>query len=252
MDWAYLAFEVRSEHLQQALRSLVALGVQGINLTIPHKEVAVGMVDELAPSARFLGAVNTVQVKDDRLIGHNTDASGFLRSLAEADVSLTGASAVLVGAGGAARAIAFALAQAGVTHLTITNRTPDKAFTLAKQIEQHHPALAVAARALGDAGLRKAVVDAALVVNATSVGMPPQEAAAPLAEEWLQPGQLVVDIIYRPAQTRLLQAAERRGCRTLNGVKMLVWQGAEAFALWTGTPAPVAVMERALLQALVE
>jgi len=253
MDWAYLAFDVLPEKLQQALRALPALGMKGVNITIPHKEAAAGMVDELSSLANLLGAVNTVQVEGETLIGHNTDASGFLSALREAGVEPKGERVVLLGAGGAARAIAVALAEKKVKTLVVANRTVEKAVGLAERIKEINPEVQVAPFGLPDLALKEEVESAGLLVNATSVGMYPQvDVSAPIPTQWLHPGQTVVDIIYRPLLTSLLSEAKRRGCHTLNGVKMLVWQGAEAFSLWTGQPAPVEIMERALTEALEE
>lgn len=251
MDWAYLAFDILPEKLEQALRSLSVLGVVGVNLTIPHKEAAAKIVDELSSSAQALQAVNTVQVKGERLLGHNTDGRGFLRSLAEAGIEPAGEKVVLLGAGGAGRAIALGLMEKKVKSLTIVDCIKDKALSLAQQAQE--AGVEVEAWSAEEAGLRQKVESAALLVNATPVGMYPDVEASPVIPTgWLLPHQAVVDIIYRPARTRLLQEAEKRGCRTLNGIKMLVWQGAEAFRLWTGREAPVRVMEEALLQALQE
>jgi shikimate dehydrogenase len=249
MNWAYMAFDVLPERLEQALRSLPALGLAGVNVTIPHKEAAANIVDELSPSARALGAVNTIQVKGETLIGHNTDGSGFLHSLADAGIEPEGAEVVLLGAGGAGRAIALGLAGKKVKGLTVVDCIMPKALSVAQQARE--TGAEVEAVSLNDAGLRQKVERAALVVNATPVGMYPEVDVPPvIPADWLIPRQAVVDIIYNPPRTRLLEEAQKRGCRILNGVKMLVWQGAEAFSLWTGKEPPVEVMEKALLRGL--
>ncbi len=253
MDWAYLAFDVPPEKLSQALRALPALGLRGVNLTIPHKEAAAGIVDELSPFARLLGAVNTVQVEGERLLGHNTDGTGFLRSLADIGVEPEGRRVVLLGAGGAARAIAVALAEKRVAGLVVANRTRERAIALARRTKEIAPQVEIYARGLGEPELQGDMENASLVVNSTAVGMYPQvDAPAPIPPDWLRAGQTVVDIVYRPRKTRLLAEAEARGCQTLNGVRMLVLQGAEAFSLWTDCDAPVEVMEEALLKSLAQ
>ena len=241
MDWVFLACEVPEGEVPEALAGVVALGIEGLSVTMPHKAAVAAAVDRLSPTARLLGAVNCVVRDGEHLVGHSTDGDGFVDALAsEAGWSPTGARCVVFGAGGAGRAVVLALADAGAAEVAVVNRTSRRA---------------VAAAAL--AGDRGRVVEAAetgrfdLVVNATPLGMTGHGGATlPLDPELLQPGQLLVDLVYEPAETALLAAARGRGIRAFNGVRMLVHQAARAFELWTGTDAPTEAMAAATTEAL--
>ena len=213
------------------------MGLEGLSVTMPHKAEVAAAVDELAPGAAALGVVNCVQRVADRLVGHNTDGDGLLTALARnPGVGVAGVSCLVLGAGGAARAVVEALARQGAARVGVVNRTASKAT-------------AVAALA-GPVG---AVVDAdradefELVVNATSVGMAatPTAGEVPLSVDLIQPGQIVVDLVYSPVETPLLEAVRRRGATAVDGVGMLVGQAALAFELWTGESAPVEQMDAA-------
>ncbi|WP_334111032.1 shikimate dehydrogenase [Thermodesulfitimonas autotrophica] len=247
LNFVYLPFHVRREALAAAVAGIKALGLAGVNITVPHKEAVLPLLDDVAEEARLIGAVNTVVNRGGALVGYNTDATGFLRALQEAGFNPAGRPAVVIGAGGAARAVVVALARAGVRKITIFNRTLGRAAALAELVR----AKGVAAAALPWADLagagKKVVAQAALVVQTTSVGMHPQEEEAPpVPPEALEPGQLVVDLIYSPPETRLLRLARAAGATTQNGMAMLLHQGAAAFELWTGREAPVGVMRAAL------
>ena len=241
LDWVFLACEVPEGRVPDALAGARALGIEGLSVTMPHKAAVAEAVDELSPTARLLGAVNCVARHGDRLVGHSTDGGGFVDALAdEAGWTPAGARCAVLGAGGAARAVSLALAEAGAAEVAVLNRTPRNA--------------AAAAALAGDRGR---VAEAGeiggfdLVVNATPLGMsghsgPP----TPLDPALLQPGQLLADLIYEPAETALLAAARERGLRAFNGVRMLVHQAARAFELWTGTEAPVEAMAAATTNAL--
>jgi shikimate dehydrogenase len=241
LDWAYLAFEVPGGAAAGALDAVRALGIEGLSVTMPHKSDVAGLVDERSPQAEQLGAVNCVVRDGDRLVGHNTDGAGFVASLrADAGFDPAGRDCVVLGAGGAARAVILALAEGGAATVTVVNRSEHKAVAAAAL------AGAVGSVAPG-ATLTERLGTADLLVNATSVGM--DSASLPLDAEALAAlpgGGLVADLIYLPPVTPLLAAAEARGLRTLNGLGMLVYQAAEAYRLWTGTPAPLAEMRRAV------
>jgi shikimate dehydrogenase len=233
LDWAFLAFEVPDGQTEAALAGAGTLGLAGLSVTMPHKTAMAAVVDEVTDTARGLGAVNCVAWSSGRSVGHNTDGAGFLASLAhDGGFDPAGASCVVLGAGGAARAIVRALAGAGAAEVVVVNRTVESGRQAA--------ALAGPIGRVGDAG---DLGGAELVVNATSVGMDGH--ASPVAAGQLGPGQLVVDAIYEPSETPLLREAAARGARTLGGLGMLVHQAAEAFVIWTGEPAPVEVMVRA-------
>lgn len=245
----YLAFDVEPGDLVAALAGLKALGFRGANVTVPHKEAVIPYLDVVDPVAARIGAVNTIVNEDRCLKGYNTDGSGFLRSLEEAGFDPAGKRAVILGAGGAARAVAFALATAGCGSLVLANRTPERATELAGALAGAGLPAPVVYR-LGDAGMRSEVEAADLVLNTTSLGMWPRVEETPLPPDWFRPGQWVYDLVYNPLETKFLAGARRRGCRVISGLDMLLYQGAAAFTLWTGREAPVAVMDRVLREAM--
>ncbi|GGE14186.1 shikimate dehydrogenase (NADP(+)) [Marinithermofilum abyssi] len=245
-NMVYLAYDVSPEKLPQAVEGMRALGFRGWNVTIPHKVAIMELLDELDDSAKEIGAVNTVVNKESRLIGYNTDGTGYLRSLQEETaMQLTGKRVVLVGAGGAARAVGYALATAGVREITVTNRTTAKAEALASRLSRWVPTRVITAEEL-----QTALQDAALLVQTTSVGMHPDADVSPVNPDWLHSGLVVSDLIYHPRKTKLLQEAEKQGACIHGGAGMLVHQAALAFELWTGHPAPVKKMREVLERSL--
>jgi shikimate dehydrogenase len=240
MNWVYLAFEVPPESLADALRGMRALGIRGLNLTIPHKEAVLELVDALTPPAEAIGAVNTLFWEEGRLMGDNTDAEGFLRSLRARGCEPAGMHALVLGAGGSARAVVYALKSAGC-HILLANRSLPRAQALAEAfgVEQVLP--------LEREALRPILSEVQLVVNCTPLGMEPAVESMPdVPLEALPPDAWVCDLVYRPLHTRLLQKAHQLGLRTIDGLGMLVYQGALAFERWTGVPAPVKVMLKAV------
>ena len=245
LNWRYLAFDVDPQHLREALAGAKRMGFVGVNLTVPHKLLAVDMVDALDESARTWGAVNTVRFEADATgavcaRGFNTDADAIARSLREdLGLELAGKRVLLLGAGGAGRVAALRLAVEHVAVLFLVNRTEAKAAAVAAEIRKLHPGVDVRL------GYPSGEVD--LVLNATSLGLAGFD-ASPLDEQQflLKQTANVYDMIYRPAETPLLCAARAAGCRTANGLGMLLYQGAKALEIWTGQPAPVEVMRRAL------
>lgn len=234
IDGTYVPLAVSPERLEQALRGLPALGFLGVNLTIPHKETALSIVDEVSETARRTGAVNTVVVgADGRLLGDNTDGFGFMANL-EAGASGWQAAdgpAVLLGAGGAARAIAVALIDAGAAGLRLTNRTADRAERLAAALRPMAPAIDI--EVVPWEQRSDCLGDAHLLVNTTSLGMdgqPPLE----IVLDRLQPGALVTDIVYAPLATGLFSAARKKGHRAVDGLGMLLHQGRPGFLAWFG------------------
>jgi shikimate dehydrogenase len=241
LDWVYVACEVAPGAVEWAFAGVRALGLGGLSVTIPHKEAALDAVDEVSDAARAVGAVNTVvPVGNGRLRGDNTDGAGFLASLADQGFDPDGRVCAVLGAGGAARAVVYALAGAGAAEVVVVNRTPARAETTA-----------TLAGAAGRVGAPADVRSADLVVNATPIGLAgsgPDE--LPVDPELLRQGQLVVDLVPNPAVTPLMRAARARGAGDAGGLGMLVHQGALAFELWTGHPAPVEVMRAAAVRAL--
>lgn len=239
----YVPRDVGPEALPDAVAALRADDVLGANVTVPHKEAMVPLLDALDAEARALGAVNTVVREGDRLRGGNTDAVGFARSLREAGVRVDGARVLLLGAGGAARAVAWALLQGGAAELRLWNRTAARAEALRAVLADARVRVAEGA----------AVGEADLVVNATSVGMARggvDPDASPLPGPWPARAGVAVDIVYRPRETRFLREARAAGWRGVDGLGMLLHQGAASFEAWTGREAPVASMRAALEAAL--
>lgn len=248
LDWTYLAFEVPAGRGADAVAAMRTLGIDGLSVTMPHKDTVAAAVDELSPAAALLGAVNCVRRDSDRLIGENTDGAGFLRSLrTQAGIDPAGLRMVVLGAGGAARAVIVALAAEGAL-VTVVNRSPDAAAWAAALGAE---AGGTAAEALGEragsaaVGGVEAVRDADVVVNATPLGMTEGD-PLPIDPALLSDSHIVVDLIYRPERTPLLEAAAQAGATTLNGVGMLLYQAAEQFTLWTGHDAPVDAMAAAV------
>ena len=248
---SYRARPVSPERLEVEIGRLRGEEYLGANVTIPHKERVLSFLDGIDPWAEALGAVNTIVKDGGRLIGHNTDAHGFLRSLRErAGFEPEGTSVLLLGAGGAARAAAFALSRERAASLTIANRTVARAEKLAEEMRASIPV--VHAIPLERAALERAVSGADLVVNSTSIGMSHEKAEGltPLNSDLIRPGILVYDMVYTPLETPLVKAARESGARAVGGLWMLIYQGAASFEIWTGATAPVEVMYEAGARAL--
>ena len=260
LNWRYLAFEVRPEELGPALAGAKTMQFIGLNLTVPHKLLAVDMVDTLDDSAKMWSAVNTIQFEgrakrgpwmplpqfDDtppdkvRTRGFNTDAEAIVRSLREdLGLELGGARVLLLGAGGAGRVAALKLASETVAELFLVNRTESRAATVAAEIRRRHPRVRV------QMGYPRREVD--LAINATSLGLAAND-PLPVDERQfsLRQARAVYDMVYRPAETPLLRAAKAAGCRTAHGLGMLLYQGAKALEIWCGKPAPLEAMRCAL------
>jgi shikimate dehydrogenase len=238
----YEAVDVAPEHLGEIVQSLREEDVYGANVTIPHKVTVMPMLDRLSKAAKMIGAVNTIVNQKGELVGHNTDAAGFLQGLEDERIYLRKKVAVMLGAGGAARAIAYALLNSGVAKLWIYNRTPEKAVELVREFMK-----VGSAAVLKEDELPFIVRQAEILVNTTSVGMEGSATSheSPLPDGLLPKQGFVCDIVYRPAKTKLLHDAREANLKIQNGLPMLVYQGAEAFRLWTGQEAPAQVMMEA-------
>ncbi len=249
LDWRYLTIEVAPDQLANAITGVRALGMRGLNLTIPHKVAVLQYLDEIAPDAALIGAVNTVCRQGDRLIGMNTDGKGFLRGVrADARVDPKGKRSVVLGAGGAARAIVTELALAGTEDILVVNRSPERVKAMVDDLAAK---TGCSIRWQPWTGIYQVPEDAGLLVNATSIGLYPDvDAMPPVDLSAAQPELLVCDAVFNPPETRLLAAARRRGLPVLDGLSMLVYQGVIGFQLWTGQAPPVEVMKQALREAL--
>lgn len=249
MDCIYHAFRVKPEKLEKAILGAEAMGFGGLNLTVPLKETALKLgCIKPNPLAEKIGAVNTIVFgKNGEIKGYNTDGLGAKQALQEAAVEIRGSKIVVAGAGGAARAITFQLAADGA-EITIINRTEARAIELAKDISA--AALSGKVEGRGLFRLKDLLQDADVLINTTTLGMHPNTDTAIATAEELHSGLTVFDIVYNPLETRLLKEAKTSGAKTVSGVSMLVYQGAEAFRLWTGIEPPVELMKKTVLEAL--
>lgn len=237
LDYSYITF--RTSDIERAIADIRAQGIRGASVTTPHKASALKYLDRLDPAAKAIGAVNTIVNDNGVLTGYNTDGEGALKALEEA-TALGGKRAVLIGSGGAALAIATALKENGVK-LVVLNRTEAKARQLANRVE---------AKDAGGLSKISLVASADILINATTVGMAPKNRATIVPQEFLHDHLTVFDIVYNPKETRLLREARARGCAVVYGYKMLLYQAAQQFELFTGRPAPLRVMESTLTEAL--
>lgn len=244
LDYVYVALNVEPGDVPAAVRGAAAMGFAGFNVTMPHKDAMVPLMDELDEAARVSGAVNTVVIDGPRLIGHNTDGSGLVEACGEAGVELHGREVLLLGAGGAAAAIAVAFCDAGAGVLHILNRTVGHAKRLAEKLGEAGKGTEV--RAGSTALLEEMLFDAPIVVNATPLGMRDGD-PLPLPPEYLEGDRTIIDAVYRPgAETALIRAARARGIATVTGQRMLLYQGVQAQKLWTGRQPNVGAMDAAL------
>lgn len=262
LNWRYVAFDVHPDNLREAIAGAKAMRFIGLNLTVPHKLLALQMVDVIDDSAKPWGAINTIRFEgrsgadwlplaqlppdvetEIRSVGFNTDADAIIRSINEdLGLKLTGARVLLLGAGGAGRAAAMRLAREGAI-LKLQNRTRSKADEIAAAIKSDfkNAQVEVVERAL----LKTKPIEVDLILNATSLGLKPTD-ALPIEEGQLRNAKAVYDMIYQPAETPLLKAAKAAGCKTANGLGMLLYQGAKALEIWSGKPAPIDAMRKAL------
>ncbi|MEN6520637.1 MAG: shikimate dehydrogenase [Armatimonadota bacterium] len=247
LNYVYVPFDVTPEYLPQALSGVRALGVSGVNVTIPHKEAVIELLDEVVGDAREVGSVNTIINIDGRLTGTSTDGAGFLRSLEGSGFSPKGKTAVVIGAGGSGRAVTFALAKAGAK-VTVFSRSLTKAERLAEDIRSL--GMECCAGDISSLQSSGSGLETDLLVNCTPVGMYPDSGKTPVPAEVLRRGIVVCDLVYNPVKTPLLEAAEARGARTVSGLDMLVYQGALSFKIWTGIEPSIHTMKAALMKRL--
>jgi len=250
LDAIYLAFDVAPERLLEVLAAMQAMGFRGVNLTVPLKEVAFRGFANLDAGARLLGAVNTVQFLPDGLKGYNTDGKGFLRAVAEAfDLALAGKTLFILGCGGAGRAVAITSAQEGAERIILADIDDARTQRLAAEIATAAPGVTVTSAGNNASLWVRHARDASLLVQASPVGMKPED-HCPLPAEAFRAGQMAFDLVYNLPETCFMRAAAAGGAKAVNGLGMLLHQGAESFTIWTGRPAPVDVMRKALQASL--
>lgn len=246
INGVYAAFHIKEDQLSAFADGVRAMGIRGVNVTIPHKLNIMKVLDEIDAGAAAIGAVNTVVNDNGRLIGYNTDGLGYVRSLKEEALpSLLGKRIVVIGAGGAARGIVYALSGEQPERIVIANRNAERAEELASAFRSRAELQAIAVE-----GLQEACRDADLVINTTSVGMYPNADDTPIGKGWLKEGAVASDLIYNPLVTKFLREAEECGNTIHGGLGMFIHQGAIAFEHWTGMPAPTQAMRETVLQAL--
>jgi shikimate dehydrogenase len=248
LDFVYVAFHVKPADLENALRGMRGFDIHGLNVTMPHKSAAIKYLDKLDPAVQFLGSVNTILNRNGQLCGFNTDGIGALNALKENRVDISGKKMLLLGAGGAAKAIAHAFAEE-IGELVILNRSAEKAAELAAALHRVFGKKIVGG-SLSPVAVQRNLQDADILVNATSVGMHPNIHQSLVQPEWLKPDLAVMDIVYNPVKTKLAKDAKAAGAKVISGVEMLIYQGAASFEIWTGCQAPVEVMRQAALSQL--
>jgi len=249
IDWAYVPLPVCHDDVEPALRGLAALNFIGANVTVPHKQAVMRYLDELSDAAKITGAVNTIHIRDGKFYGYNTDAIGFLNALREAGYRPKGWRVAVLGAGGAARAVVYALAREEAAAITVINRTAERAAFLVDDLADTFPDITLGFELLTAETLSTLDGRVDMVVNTTSAGMYPQVNVSPWPAGVPLPKQAIFyDLVYNPLRTMLLQQAEAAGLPTVDGLGMLVHQGAFALQTWTGCEAPLAVMRQACLE----
>ncbi len=242
LDWRYLTLEVSHENLADAVRGMRAMGFRGGNFTIPHKVAVIPLLDGLSEAATLMGAVNCVHREGDKLLGENTDGKGFVQSL-KGLVDPTGKRVTIFGAGGAARAIGVELALAGATNITVVNRGPQRGEELAALLRERTRTESSFMPLNGQFAIP---LQTDILINATSIGLNDESARVPVVRDTLRPGLIVADVVFNPAETRLLFEAKENGCHVLDGLGMLVNQAVISFKIWTGSEPDAAVMREAL------
>lgn len=244
LNAAYAAFHILPGQLEDAIKGIRALQFRGVNVTIPHKLEVMEYLDEIDEGARIIGAVNTIVNDNGRLIGYNTDGIGYVRSLKEeTGIELHGKKVLMLGAGGAARGVGYALAKEGAAHIYIANRTREKAEELAQSMSGFTGVTGMGLDEIADV-----VGDVALIVNNTSLGMHPNVDSVPMDTTLVREHMVVSDLVYNPMITKFLRESEACGATIHSGLGMFIYQGAYAFEFWTGVPAPTAAMREAVLQ----
>lgn len=245
IDACYVPFAVSPEQLGSAVRAVIPLGLRGLNITVPHKEKVIAYLDELSEEARLVHAVNTIEIKKGKLIGHNTDGRGFLRALSQhGGADPKGKKILFIGSGGAARAVSFSLALAGAASIGFHDIDVRKASQLASDIRKK---TGVPAVFIGQDAIQECAADADYLINATPLGLKKTD-PLPISAGLFRKKHLICDLVYNPPDTPLLKIAKKKGVNGLAGLGMLLYQGVIAFEIWTGKEAPIMIMKNALLR----
>jgi shikimate dehydrogenase len=247
LDYVFLAFKVTPDEVEKALQGVRALGIRGLNVTMPNKQAVTEFIDEADATVKFLRSANTILNQRGRLRGFNTDGIGAAKALKDSGIDMAGRKVLLLGAGGAAKAIAFTLVK-DVNEVCILNRSGMKARELANMLEPFGKK--VVGDELSNTRIQRELQDADVLINATSVGMSPNAHESLVKQSWLRTDLCVMDIVYKPDKTRLIQQAKAAGARVITGIEMLLHQGAASFEIWTQCKAPLDVMRNALLKKL--
>ncbi len=236
LDFVYMAFDIESGHIKEALDAFKVLNIKGGNITMPHKTKVMEFIDEVSPDAKIIGSVNTIKIDENKKIsGYNTDGRGFIKALEENGVDFKGRKIVMAGGGGAAKAVATQLALDGAGEIVVFNRTLSSAELITSNINKNIPTCKARAQEMEEKKLVEEIQDAALLINATSLGMKATIDQAIISSSHQLPKEIfVADLIYDPDETKLLKLAKEAGCSYMNGLMMLIWQGALAFEIWTG------------------
>ncbi|ABR47287.1 shikimate 5-dehydrogenase [Alkaliphilus metalliredigens QYMF] len=248
LDYVYLVFEVKEDNLKEAVDAMKTLDVAGFNVTMPNKQKIIPLLDEISEEARLIGSVNTVVNKNGHLKGYNTDGKGYVMGLADEGISPEGKTIVIAGAGGASKSVAIQLALEGAKEITILNRTVEAAEEICNIINKNIPTCKTSATGYEDNELKQQLKEADLFINCTNLGMGSHEEKSIISStDILHPDLIVSDVVYAPPKTKLLHMAEEVGCKTINGLGMIIGQGALAFKLWTGEDMPIEYIKRIIL-----
>jgi shikimate dehydrogenase len=248
LDWVYVAFPVDPENLESAFNGLSLSGIAGLNITIPHKQKIMALLDEISDEAQSIGAVNTVKFENGRAIGYNTDVHGWAEDIQQ-DILIQNSSVCILGAGGAGRALGVGAALAGARSVLVLNRSRENADAVCDILVEQFPEVDFVCTLFDSDDAREQFQACEIIVNATPVGMT-SKPGLPIPADWLSPNQYIYDTIYVPAETELMKAARRKGCPVRGGLGMLARQGARAFEIWTGKKPDVDRMESTLRRIL--
>lgn len=244
LDFAYMAFEIEDYEIEKTIEAMKILNAKGFNITMPYKEKVMKFLDQIDEQTKIIGSVNTVLNHNGKLIGYNTDGKGFIKSIEEKNIKFKGEKIVILGSGGAARAIAIQLAFEGAGEILIVNRRREKAEIIVNTINKSISKIKARSIELNEDFLKAELKDAKILVNTTPVGMNDSIDKSLIMDiESLHRDLFVADIIYNPLKTKLLSQAEKIGCKTMNGMNMLIYQGALAFKIWTGKDMPKSIIE---------